>query len=204
MDLEALFSRPGLTTEERALVVAKAAIANAQWDRFSAAASHAKDTGVPRARLEETLLQAVLFYGFPRVVSAFETLARAWPAEEPPRGGALPVERQLAAGTELFDTIYDDNADAVHQMLRSFHHEFHDFVLGAAYGRVLTRPGLTPKTREILAVGALQALQQTPQLIAHGRGALRFGASTTEVREALISAGATDEEADATIQRIAR
>ena len=158
MDLEALFSRPGLTTEERALVVAKAAIANAQWDRFSAATSHAKDTEVPRARLEETLLQAVLFYGFPRVVSAFETLARAWPADEPPRGGALPQERQLAAGTELFDTIYDDNAEAVHQMLRSFHHEFHDFVLGAAYGRVLVGLQVDPSEHDDV-LAALERVQ---------------------------------------------
>ena len=53
-------------------------------------------------------------------------------------------------------------------MLASFHREFHDFVLEAAYGRILTRPGLDAGTRELLAVTALASLDQKPQLTGSG------------------------------------
>jgi alkylhydroperoxidase/carboxymuconolactone decarboxylase family protein YurZ len=161
------------------------------WDGLHTTLQSASTAAMPRAAFEETLLQAVLFFGFPRVVSAFEVLNRAWPAATPPSGGSLPRERQAAAGRELFAAIYDSNDAAVRAMLASFHREFHDFVLEAAYGRILTRPGLDPGTRELLAVAALASLDQKPQLVAHARGALRFGRSRTEVAAA-IGCGASD------------
>lgn len=179
-----------LPPDERALAVAKAAIAPADWERFAEAAVGAKERHAPRAAWEEMLLQAVLFYGFPRVVTAFGQLADAWPAPQPPAGdGALPRDEQPAAGHALFDAIYAANADGVHAMLRGYHPEFHDFVLESAYGRILARPGLPARLRELLAVTALGALGQRPQLIAHGRGALHFGASVDEVEECLVIAG---------------
>jgi alkylhydroperoxidase/carboxymuconolactone decarboxylase family protein YurZ len=89
-------------------------------------------------------------------------------------------------------------------MLRSFHGEFHDFVLSAAYGRILTRPGLTGRQRELLATGALQTLQQVPQLVAHARGALTLGATETEVREALYTADPDEGRVDDAMRRILR
>jgi alkylhydroperoxidase/carboxymuconolactone decarboxylase family protein YurZ len=73
-------------------------------------------------------------------------------------------------------------------MLRGFHPDLHDFVLESAYGRVLSRPGLPPAERELLAVGSLAAMEQIPQMIAHARGARRFGASREAVQEAMFTA----------------
>ena len=42
-------------------------------------------------------------------------------------------------------------ASAVHALLASFHQEFHDFVLQAAYGRILTR--LTALRQRAAAAG---------------------------------------------------
>lgn len=188
MQLAALLARPGLPIPLRLLVIAKVAIWSADWPRFEAAARELAHGGAPRSDAEEMLLQAVLFYGFPRVVTAFERLASAWPATVPPSGGALPRDEQAAAGSALFAAIYDRNDAAVRAMLRRHHGELHDFVLEVAYGRVLARPGLPPLTRELLAVGALAALDQIPQLLAHARGALRFGADRVAVREAVVCA----------------
>jgi 4-carboxymuconolactone decarboxylase len=171
------------------------------WDGLQATLQSAGAAAMPRPAFEETLLQAVLFSGFPRVVSAFEVLNRAWPPAAPPSGGSLPCERQAAAGRELFAAIYGNNDAAVRAMLASFHREFHDFVLEAAYGRILTRPGLDAGTRELLAVAALASLDQKPQLVAHARGALRFGRSRTEVAAA-IRCGTADAQAAETLQRL--
>ncbi len=172
-----------------------AAIGPADWAELNAAVGHARAAGVERSVLEETLLQATLFFGFPRIVSAFEELGRAWPApahETDP--GPVPEAERRQRGRDLFARIYDRNDESVRQMLRGFHPEFCDFVLEAAYGRVLTRPGLDPCTRELLAVTALAVLQQQPQLVAHARGAARFGADQTAIENALRAAGLSDEE----------
>lgn len=188
MRIDELLARDGLEAPVRLLVLALVAIWRGDWRRLAECAERGRALGQSRRDFEETLLQAVLFCGFPRVVTAFETLGEAWPASEPPRGGALPVAEQPAAGRALFAAIYGRNETAVHTMLRGYHAEFHDFVLEAAYGRVLTRPGLAPRVRELLAVSVLAAQEQMPQFVGHARGALHFGASRGELREVLVSA----------------
>lgn len=197
-----LFSRPGLDLRTRHLVLLKCAIWPARWDEFDAVvrSHHAYD--LPRADLEETLLQATLFFGFPRVVTAFEQLLANWPVAAVPSGGALPPEQQGAKGRELFAAIYGKHDEAVRARLRSFHREFHDFVLDEAYGRVLTRPGLQPRTRELLAAAALALMGQRPQFVAHARGALRFGASREELREGVFCALREDAAVEAVMQKV--
>lgn len=187
MGIDDLLSRDGLPPSLRLLVLALVATWRGDWKLLAVAAGSGKDRGQPRQDFEETLLQAVLFAGFPRVVTAFETLAEAWPAATAPVGGGLPVAEQTAAGHALFGAIYGRNEQAVHAMLRSFHSEFHDFVLEAAYGRILSRPGLSPQHREILASGVLAAQDQLRQFVGHARGAMKFGATKSELHEVLVT-----------------
>ncbi|MBK8099757.1 MAG: carboxymuconolactone decarboxylase family protein [Planctomycetes bacterium] len=202
MSFQSLLARPGLAAGIRHLIAAKAAIWPADWARFGEVLQSARTQGVPRAELEETLLQATLFYGFPRVVSAFDVLGRDWPAPTSPTGGALPIAEQAGAGRRLFAQIYGRNDAAVRAMLASFHGEFHDFVLEAAYGRVLTRPGLPPRVRELLAAGALAVMQQIPQFVAHARGALSFGADREQLRETLVTALPDERSIDDLLVRV--
>ncbi|MBL9079708.1 MAG: carboxymuconolactone decarboxylase family protein [Planctomycetes bacterium] len=202
MELADLLRRPDLDASVRLLVLALCAVWRGDWQQLDAAARAARDRGQPRQDLEETLLQAVLFAGFPRVVTAFETLAAAWPPDTPPQGGALPPAEQPAAGRALFAAIYGRNEAAVHAMLRGFHPDFHDFVLEAAYGRVLARPWLPPKVRELLAVGVLAAQDQLPQFVGHARGAVHFGASRAELREVLVTAFGDTDRVDEWLRRV--
>jgi alkylhydroperoxidase/carboxymuconolactone decarboxylase family protein YurZ len=185
-----------------ALCAGIVAAGRADLDGLQRTLQAARAAALPRAQFEEMLLQAVLFFGFPRVVSAFEVCNRAWPAATPPAGGALPMERQAAAGRELFAAIYGGNDAAVRGMLASFHREFHDFVLEAAYGRILTRPSLDAGTRELLAVAALASLDQKPQLVAHARGALRFGRTRIEVGAAIRCGAADAAHADVLLRLV--
>ena len=58
------------------------------------------------------------------------------------------------------------------------------------------------RTRELIAVGALAAMDQVPQLVAHARGALAFGAAPAEVREALWTALPDSPAVDEHMRRI--
>jgi alkylhydroperoxidase/carboxymuconolactone decarboxylase family protein YurZ len=204
-DLSPLLARPGLDRGTRLLVLSQVAIGPADWALFDAVLAAARRERLARGDFEEALLQATLFFGFPRLVSAFERLAAAWPADAPTTaGGEVPTERRAAAGRALFAAIYGRNDATVRAHLRALHAEFHDFVLEAAYGRILARPGLPPRTRELLAVGALAALRQVPQLVAHARGALGFGAARDEVRESIVCALGDVPEVDDLVRRIGR
>jgi len=187
MPIDALLRRPGLAPRLRIMVGTAVAVWRGAWTEATSWMRAGMALGQPRADLEETLLQAVLFCGFPRVVTAFERLAEVWPTATPPAGGALPDHAQHDAGRALFAMIYGANTAAVDTMLRSFHGEFHAFVLEAAYGRILTRPHLPAREREVLAVALLAAQDQPRQFAGHARGALHCGASRDELQEALVT-----------------
>lgn len=202
MGIDALLARDGLKPPLRLMVLSLVAVWRGDWELLTRCCKHAQAIGQPRQDFEELLLQAVLFAGFPRVVTGFETLGDAWPARTPPVGGALPAAAQHAAGQALFAAIYGRNELAVHAMLRSFHAEFHDFVLEVAYGRILSRPGLSPRVRELLAAGVLAAQNQLPQFVGHARGAMHFGATKVELHEVLLTVFGSSPLVDEWMRRL--
>lgn len=204
MDLDSQPHPSHLERSTRLLVLTQVAIWPADWPQFDAILRRAQIEGVARATIDEVLLQAVLFFGFPRLVSAFERLQAVWPQQHNSTSPAVPTEQRSEAGRSLFAAIYGKNDVTVRSLLASFHQEFHDFVLEAAYGRILARKGLDARTRELIAVGALAVLRQLPQLVAHGRGAITFGASSDAVREAIHCAIDDKATVDELMQRIQR
>jgi 4-carboxymuconolactone decarboxylase len=65
--------------------------------------------------------------------------------------------------------------------MAGFHPDLADWILADGYGRVLSRPGLPIRERELIVVAVLAALKLPKQLESHVRGALRVGASEREV-----------------------
>jgi AhpD family alkylhydroperoxidase len=200
MQIDQLLGREGLARDVRALVGVAANTWRADWPMLNGWLEAARSRKHDRAGVEETLLMCVLFCGFPRVITAWEHLEQVWPAATPPRGGALDGAEQAEAGRALFAAIYGKNDQPVRDMLRGYHEELHDFVLEAAYGRILTRPGLSAATREVIAVSVLAAQAQERQLAGHARGARRLGATRAELREAVFTAlGGDPARADALV-----
>jgi len=142
--------------------------------------------GEPDRRWREALLQVHIFAGVPRGVEAYAVLEAqgglGLAHEE--QDHATPDERR-ARGEAFFRRIYEQDSPAVRGMLERQHPDFAHWVIEHAYGRVLTRPGLEPRMRELLAVCALAALGQERQLASHVRGTLRCGGTRAELEEAL-------------------
>lgn len=61
-----------------------------------------------------------------------------------------------------------------------------ELVTEACWGSVWSRPGLERKTRSMLNIAMLCALNRGPELAVHVRGALNNGASEVEIREVLL------------------
>lgn len=88
-----------------------------------------------------------------------------------------PLARQL---------IFGEQHDRIQERLESLDPDLARYIREFAYDTVYERAGLDLKTKELLACALLTSLGAESELKTHLRGAMRAGASETEVREALI------------------
>ncbi len=177
---------PATAEKDARLARLQAVIALGDWKSLREL-RHAAPAGEPDAEWREAFLMSHLFAGFPRAVEASLVLQRAGGLGEPSAEECATEPTEPAAGRPLFETIYAGQTETVLGMLRGGHPAFEEWILGHAYGRVLSRPGLSAARRELLACAALTALGQDRQLGSHVRGALRCGAAMGQI-EAMLDA----------------
>ncbi len=169
-----------LSEKDRRLVRMTAAIALGRWEILSSIRENAP-VGEPDREWREVVLMTHLFAGIPRQVEAYEMLDRHGGLGALEDGEDRNEDDVRARGENLFDQIYGSNAEPVRARLYSFHPDFGKLVQEHAYGRVLSRPGLSAARRELCAVGALAVLAQDRQLASHVRGAEACGAKRAEI-----------------------
>jgi 4-carboxymuconolactone decarboxylase len=92
-------------------------------------------------------------------------------------------EQGLATRREVLGAEYVDRAlDNVTE----FTEPIQQLVTEYCWGAVWTRDGLDRKTRSILNLGMLTAMNRQHELAAHVRGALNNGCTPVEIREVLL------------------
>jgi 4-carboxymuconolactone decarboxylase len=69
-----------------------------------------------------------------------------------------------------------------------FNQEFQDLITRYAWGEIWTRPGLPRKTRSLLTIAMLVALNRPDEFRLHLRAALTNGVTKDEIKEALLQA----------------
>lgn len=94
-------------------------------------------------------------------------------------------ERGLATRREVLGAEYVDRAL---QGVTPFTQPLQELVTEYCWGAVWTRPGLERRTRSLLNLAMLTALNRPHELGAHVRGAVRNGCTEEEVRETLLQA----------------
>jgi len=82
--------------------------------------------------------------------------------------------------------IWGTRAERIEEALRRADPDLADLIVEVAYDRVLDRPGLDLRTRELVAVAHLTALGAEAELETHARGALACGATPEELRETVL------------------
>lgn len=87
--------------------------------------------------------------------------------------------RYEVAGKEYVDKSLTNGSS-------EFARPMQELVTEACWGSVWARPGLERKTRSLLNISMLSALNRGPELAVHVRGALNNGASEIEIREVLL------------------
>jgi 4-carboxymuconolactone decarboxylase len=167
----------------RALLRLSASLATRDSAAIRAAMQAARDEADAGA-VEEVILQAHLFVGFPDALNALglwrEVSGAPAPAplHDDPAAWAARGERVCAA-------VYGANYPRLRQNVRALHPDVDGWMVAGGYGRVIGRPGVDLATRE-LCIAALLAVWNVPrQLHSHLRGALNAGASAADVDEAV-------------------
>ena len=181
----------GLDPAARGLVRLSAVLVIADEDAWrealGAAARHSHDV-----EIEEVLLQAHLFVGFPVVLNAFgvwrELAGEGHPTGAAESGGApagTQVSDRARKGEALCRTVYVDIYERLRGHVRGLHPDLDRWMVEDGYGRTLARPGLSVQMRELCIVALLAAGGHERQLRGHLRGALNVGATRGRVEAAL-------------------
>ncbi|HEX9610586.1 MAG TPA: carboxymuconolactone decarboxylase family protein, partial [Gemmatimonadales bacterium] len=147
----------------------------------------ARGAAVPGEWMEELLLQSLLNVGYPLALVAFGVWRDV--AGPPPNTGetiAHGVWAQWARrGVEACKAVYGRTYHKLLLNLKHLHPALEALVVVDAYGKILGRPGLDPKRRELCTLAAIAMLNAPRQLHAHLRGALNMGATREEVDQVL-------------------
>jgi 4-carboxymuconolactone decarboxylase len=147
----------------------------------------ARAAAVPPLWVEELLLQSFLNVGYPLALVAFGVWRSvAGPVQEAGESIAHPEwERWTKRGVEACGEVYGRTFHKLMLNLRALHPAIEPLVVVDAYGKILGRPGLGSKQRELCTLAAI-AMQNAPrQLHAHLRGALNTGSTREDVDEVI-------------------
>lgn len=185
----------GLDPQTGALVRVAAGIAAGERPELEARMRAARAAGVPALWVEELLLQSMLVVGYPLALVAFAVWRALGDGSGTRREEAEALEHEEWAawaerGAAVCRAVYGRAYHKLLLNLRALHPALEDLVLVDAYGKVIGRPGLDLKRRELCTVAAVAVLGTAEQLHSHLRGALNTGATGAEVEAVLALIGA--------------
>ncbi len=170
------------------LVEISAAIASRDDLRLDTALLRARDGDQNPVEVEEALLQSYLFLGYPAALTAigrWRELAGPPPPESDPLASPETLDLWVDRGEGICRTIYGRAYDKLRRNIERGHPAMDRWMVTEGYGKVLGRPELSLRVRELCIVSILAATSWEPQLHSHLRGALHAGATPAEVEEAL-------------------
>jgi len=175
-----------MTDAERSLVRISAALASRDKTALTSAFEGARVTADER-QVEEVLLQSYLFLGFPASLNGMSAWRR-FSGAAPSAPQELDCDAWADRGHDVCGRVYAGQYDKLRETIRALHSDLEQWMVVEGYGKVLGRPGLSLRTRELCIVASLAVIGAPKQLYSHLRGALNVGAEASDVGEALAQA----------------
>ena len=103
------------------------------------------------------------------------------------RGNLMDDEQRREQGTRVRRAILgNQHVDRAVVSTTEFTADFQDFITRVAWGEVWSRPGLPPRTRSLLTVALMVALNRADEFRMHVRAALNNGVTQDEIKEILL------------------
>jgi 4-carboxymuconolactone decarboxylase len=141
----------------------------------------ALDDGVSVETLREAILQTYLFAGYASTINAFIVLNDLGVKGSYLREGEPSLEEWEHRGRDLCRRIYGKHYEKLMENMQQLHPDLAEWMIWEGYGKVLSRPFLSPRVRELLIVAMTAVLQVERQFHSHVKGALHVGASREEL-----------------------
>ncbi|MDX1673762.1 MAG: carboxymuconolactone decarboxylase family protein [Longimicrobiales bacterium] len=135
---------------------------------------------------EEVLLQSYLFMGFPVALNALH-LWRRRTGRPAARVRAEPPAVWIERGEATCRAVYGPHYEALREVMGGIHPELDRWAVVEGYGKVLGRPELDLRTRELCIAAQLAGTDASRQLHSHLRGCLNVG-NDVETVEATLTA----------------
>ena len=147
----------------------------------------AREEGTPALWLEELLLAAVLYVGFPRAIVAWTVYRRL---EGEPAPGSEPSDyarwqEWLERGEATCRHVYGKHYEQLRHNIAALHPALEQWMIVDGYGKTLSRSGLDLLHRELCSVAMLVPQGVPRQLLSHLSGALNAGATVEQVEAVL-------------------
>ncbi len=184
MSPEPAFHRePGLDL----LVEMSASLAARDTQALDSALTRAEKVCEP-SQVEEALLQSHLFLGYPAALTAlgrWRSIAAVAATDLDDLGSPERVDAWTSRGEKICERVYGRAYEKLRANVARIHPAMDRWMITEGYGKVLGRPGLDLRIRELCIVAMLAATGWEPQLHSHLRGALHAGARPPEVEAAL-------------------
>ena len=201
--------QPGFDQLPRILALYSAAIAVGDESFIKETAFRANQSGAGVEAIYEIMLQSYLFLGFPRMLTAAECFREAFPefakllqVKEAPLS---QVEEWRKRGTTLCQKVYAGNFGKLKARVCHFSPEIFQFMILEGYGKVLSRPGLDIRDRELAIVACLMVDNRPKQLFSHIRGALNVGVSEKTLEAVINDVGlVTDADSQSALSFLKR
>lgn len=109
------------------------------------------------------------------------------PAHKPAAPAGSPSPEIFANGMQIRREMFGPAlSDQVMESATDFNRTLQELVTRYCFGEVWTRPQIDRKTRSMLTMALLVALNKPTQLKGHVRGAVKNGCSKDEIREVLL------------------
>jgi 4-carboxymuconolactone decarboxylase len=84
------------------------------------------------------------------------------------------------------EVLGNAHVDRANSQENNFNADFQDLITRYAWGEIWTRPALDRKTRSLVTIGMMIALNRPDELRLHLRGALNNGVTSEQIREVLL------------------
>jgi 4-carboxymuconolactone decarboxylase len=180
-------NRESLDPRTHALVDLAALLAQGDEPGVRGRLAAARAAEVPARWVEELLLQTYLMCGFPRMLAGFRLFREVWgvPADVSEPHGHANWAAWVERGEATCRTVYGEHYEALRRNVRALHPAVDEWMIVDGYGKVLGRPGLDLRRRELCIVAQVAVIDAPRQLRSHLAGALAAGALPEEVTAAL-------------------
>jgi 4-carboxymuconolactone decarboxylase len=170
-----------LSKENNYLVKIASCIAANKLTKLSGLLKRAKTVQISPRKIYEAVLQTYLFCGFPSTIESLKAFNNVFNYKT----DEYNVVNIKSSGEKVCRIIYGANYPKLLKNMTSISPDLKNWMIQEGYGKVLSRPYLTLKQRELINVSILSTSYFPVQLLSHLIGAINAGSNAKELKEVI-------------------